>query len=244
MSLLRRQLLSALPALFGLPGVRAAAALRLFGDEGYPPYSWRQQGVAQGLLVERLRGVERRLGERFDVELTGWRRALQLAEQGQGGLLGVSHNAARALWLDYSEPLLIDEVHLVSRRDRGLRVERLDELRGLHIGVGNGVSYGQAFEDALAAGVFAAERDWGALQRLRMVLAGRLDGAMLAGGATALALLLAQDPGLRAQRDALQLSAQPLIRDPLHLGLPKRWAATELLQRINAALRTAGDQPR
>ncbi len=228
--------------LLGLPGsLHAETPLKIYGDDHHPPFTQLLQGRPQGLLVDRLQRASARLEPGIALELTGWRRAMQLAQLGHGGLVGVSYTLARARWLDYSRPLAVDEVHLVSRRDQGLAPTRLQDLQGLRIGVGNGISYGQEFEAALASGLFQVERDWGPLQRLRMVLAGRLHGVLLSGGVQGIAALIAQDAKLSEQREALAVSPRPLLQDPLHLGLPKAWRQAEWLARFDAA---AAEAPR
>lgn len=234
MPLPRRTLLALAAALpLRAPG---AGPLRVLGDHHYPPYSELINGRAVGLLVDGLRRAETRLAQPFALELTGWRRALQEAEtQGRAGLIGVSRTRARALWLDYSAPIETDIVHLVSLRARPHPAESLAELRGLRIGVGNGISHGQDFEDALAAGLFQIDRDWGPVQRLRMLLAGRLDAVLIPGGLVGIEAAISSDAALRAQRDALLIAPRPLIHDPLHLAFPKRMKQQALLERFAAA---------
>lgn len=235
MALSRRTLLALAAAMLPLRA-EAVRPLRVLGDHHYPPFSALVDGRAVGLLVDGLRRAETRLAQPFALELTGWRRALREAEtQGQVGLIGVSFTRDRARWLDYSAPVETDVVHLVSLRARPQEAESLAALRGLRIGVGNGISYGQEFEDALAAGLFQVDRDWGPVQRLRMLLAGRLDAVLIAGGPVGVEAAIATDAALRAQRDALLVAPRPLIHDPLHLAFPKRMRQQALLERVAAA---------
>ncbi|MFN4116961.1 MAG: hypothetical protein ACK4F7_10755, partial [Inhella sp.] len=93
-----------------------------------------------------------------------------------------------------------DVVHLVSLRAHPHTVERLADLRGLRIGVGNGISH--------------------ALQRLRVLIASRLDAVLIPGGLIGIESAIASDPALRAQRDALLIAPRPLVQEPLHLAFP------------------------
>jgi len=232
--LARRALL--LAAATGATAGRGAPAWKVFGSDHYQPFSYNAQGRAQGLLVERLQAAAARSGDRFDVELLAWPRALALAGEAQGGLLGVSYTAERADWLDFSLPLAQDELRLAVRRDRRLDFRSLADLRGLRIGMARGVTGGAAFDAAAAAGEFQLVRDWNAGQRLRALLAGRLDAAVMGSGRWGLEQVVRSTPELAGRRDELTLIERPLLRDALHLAFPKAMRAAALIGRFNAAL--------
>jgi ABC-type amino acid transport substrate-binding protein len=231
----RRQLLIAL----GLTAaaVRAQAALKVFGSDHYAPLLQLQQGKPAGLLADRLRATERLSGDRFEIELLAWPRAVALAGAGSGGLIGVSYTAERADWLDFSVPMHHDELRLLVRSDSRLQFRDIADLRGLRVGMVRGSTGGAAFDAAAAAGEFLLIRDWNAVQRLRALLAGRLDAAVLGNGQLGLDALLRSAPELSARRTELRLLATPLLRDALHLAFPKAMKATAVLTRFNAALR-------
>lgn len=234
-ALARRRLL--LQLALGLPLLaRAERGLKVFGDDHYVPLSYLQQGRASGQLIELLQAAEPALALRFDIELLAWNRAMKFAEQGHGGLIGVSHTRARAAWLDFSAPLYQDHIHLVVRRDRGFTPQGLDGLAGRLIGIGNGVSYGEELEQALASRRLRVTRDWGIQRRLRIVLAGKVDGVFIGSGQAGYEAALRAEPELWARRGELLWLPEPMLRDRLHLAFPKRLQLTELLARFNAAL--------
>jgi ABC-type amino acid transport substrate-binding protein len=186
--------------------------------------------------VERLRATESALALRFDIELLAWNRAMSMAQQGRGGILGVSYTKARAVWLDFSQPLFADDIHVVVRRDSGFQPQQLSDLQGRLIGIGNGVSYGEELEQALAAGQFRVTRDWGIQRRLRILLSGRVDGVFIGGGRAGFDTALRSEAGLWERREELLWLPQPVLRDRLYLGFAKRMGQGALLERFNAAL--------
>jgi polar amino acid transport system substrate-binding protein len=233
MPLTRRPLLA---ATLGAVLPAHASTLRVLGDHYYPPFCELADGKPVGLLIDGLHRAGKRLNQAFQVELTVWRRALHEVQTHEAaGLIGVSYNDERASWLDYSEPIEVDRIYLVSLRSRPHHAESLADLRGLHIGVGNGISHGQAFEAAVASGLFRVSRDWGSVVRLRMLLTGRLDAVMVPGGLKGIQAQIDVEPTLRAQRDAFLISPRALIEDHLHLAFPKRMQQRRLLQRLAAA---------
>jgi len=231
----RRQLLFALAG--GLLGGAARAdSLRVFADEDYYPLIHRQAERPAGLLVERLQRSSAFSGDQFVIELVGLNRALMLAEQGEGGVLGLSYTQERARWLDYSDPLMHDDIAVVVRRGQGFRFRGLPDLYGKTIGLPKGASFGDALEQAIQRGDLKVQRDWALVRRLRMLLAGRLDAAVIGGGALSLQAAIERDPELRGQRERFELLPQPLFLDPLHLGVPKSMQMRALLERLNRAL--------
>ncbi len=235
----RRGLL--LPLALALPpGLRAASSWKVYGSTQYAPFSFLQDGRPSGQLVERLNEIGQRIDERFDLELLPWPRAMALAGEGGGGLLGVSWTAERAIRLDYSLPLMHDELRIAVRADSRLQFRGVADLRGLRVGMVRGATGGKAFDDAVAAGEFQLIRDWNAPQRLRALLAGRLDAAVMGSGQWGLAPVLNEVPELARRRAELRLLEPPLLRDALHLAFPKALRATALLRRFDAVQRQRG----
>lgn len=233
----RRQILAA--ALAGWIGTaaRAGRELMVYGDYRYPPLMHQdERGQAGGLLVEMLQRAEGLTGDHYRLELMAWKRAMSMAERGSGGLLGVSYTQARAVWLDYSQPMYEDNILIVVRRGQAFPYQEVTDLRGKTVGIGNGVSLGEAFEQASTRGLFKTERDWGAEKRLRMLLAGRLDVALIGSGQQGFEAVLRRDPELVARRSEFEVLPVPAARDPVHLAFPKSLQALDVLARFNGVL--------
>lgn len=234
LALPRRRLLVALSTL-GLR-TQAGAPLKVLGDDHYRPLMYLDGGQPAGVLVQMLRDIEPRTGDRYAFEMLAWNQAVLRAERGEGGLIGVSFNQQRARWLDYSDPIYFDDIQVVVRRGHAFPFARLEDLRGKTLGIGNGVSYGDELDQAISSSVFKVVRDWGIDKRLRMLLAGRLDAAFIGNGREGYEAALRLDPAVLARRDELEVLPHPVVHDPLHLGFPKRMQAREALQRANLAL--------
>ena len=244
----RRHLARALLALslgggLGFVGPAQAATLKVFGPANYGGLLRLRAGVASGLLLNQLRRTEALSGDRFEVELTDWLRALRLAEQGQGGLLAVSRTPARERWLAFSKPCWYDQLRLVVRTDSPLDFREVADLKGLRVGMARGTTGGAAFDAAEAAGQLQTVRDaLSAPQRLRALMAGRIDVAVV--GDTYRDALAQVDPAredkARRKNTALRLLPRPLLSDPLHLAFPIAMGAGEVLARFNQALARLG----
>lgn len=232
----RRSLSLALGALVGGAGAASARPLRLFADDSYAPLIHLRQGQPTGLLVDLLQRVQALTGERFELELMSWARALSLAMRGLGGVIGASYTEQRATWLDYSEPVYHDDVQILVRKGDAFPFERLTDLRGRTLGATLGASYGEAVDRACRSRLFTLQRDWGVDKRIRMLLAGRTQGALMGSGPAGVALAFELHPELRALRAEVELLPRPLARDPLYLAFPKSLGQRDAVERFNQAL--------
>lgn len=245
-SVQRRQGLAAALAL-GLscvPGARGQAApWKVYGSDRYEPLLHLRDGQPAGSLVEILKASQRHSGDRFDIELTLWQRALRLAEAGQGGLIGVSRTRERETWLDYSRPIHETTLLLAVRKGETFALRSIADLEGKTLGMAMGTTGGDAFDEAERDGRIRVIRDRGAPQRLLALMAGRLDAAVLSGGSGSLERVVQRMPDPAAARAALEVIESPLLRDRLHLAFPKSLGARPVLNRFNAAVAAQG-QPR
>jgi len=106
-----------------------------------------------------------------------------------------------------------------------------------------GASYGTEVDAAIAAGLFTVDRDANQANRLRKVLARRMDGALIGNGEVGLLAVLHSDSELWAARDQLTTLERPLTRDPLFVAFPLSLKQHDLLEKLNAAfqrLRASG----
>ena len=217
-----------------------ADTLKVFGDDRYAPLVYLQDGRPAGTLVELLRRAEKLTGDRYELELMAWKRAVSLAQRGEGGVIGVSWTQERAQWLDYSVPIYDDAIQILVRKGKGFKFSSLEDLRGKTLGGSAGASYGEAVDAAIAAGQIKVERDWGPERRLRILLAERIDGALIGNGSAGVEALFAQAPELGELRSQTELLPRPLTHDRLHLSFPKSLRAQAALERFNRAAKELG----
>jgi polar amino acid transport system substrate-binding protein len=220
----------------GLGTGAEADTLKVFGDDKYPPVVHLQDGKPAGFLVDILRRAEALTGDRYDIELVPWKRALELAKRGDGGLMGVSWTAERAEWFDYSAPLFNDDIHVVTLKSKAFKLTQLADLKGKTLGGVTGASYGDEVDRAIADGLFRVERDIGVTSRLRKLLRDHVDGALVGNGRAGFEAVLASHPELSAQRAQFVWLPTPVARDRLFLAFPKGMKQQAALARLNAAL--------
>jgi len=221
---------------WGLGTGATADTLKVYGDDKYAPVVHLQDGKPAGFLVDILRRAEALTGDRYDIELVPWKRALELAKRGDGGLMGVSWTAERAEWFDYSAPLFNDDIHVVTLKNKAFKLTQLADLKGKTLGGVTGASYGDEVDRAIADGLFRVERDIGVTSRLRKLLRDHVDGALVGNGRAGFDAVLASHPELSGQRDRFVWLPTPIARDRLYLAFPKAMKQQAALARLNAAL--------
>lgn len=200
----------------------APPPLTLFASENYRPISWiDEQGQARGLALEAIEFVQKDTGIKIHVELLPWNRAYNLAVQGRGGVIGLSYTPERAALFDDSASIYDSGTTLVVHKNRPLTFKTLADLKGKKIGALMGVSYGSEIDQAARNGLFEFVRDTSHVARLKNVLAGRVDAALIANAKTDLGAILAADPQLQARAAEFVVLDQSLGKDPIHVGFRK-----------------------
>lgn len=233
-SLLRKTV--GLLALWAAWGASQAETLVVLGDHAYAPVIHSQNGKPAGLLPAILAHASALTGDHYDLRLSPWKRAYELAARGEGGVVGVSLNQERARSFDFSRPLYDDDIQIVTLKGKTFPYAKLEDLKGKTIGGINGASYGDDVDKAIASGLFTVDRDVGQAGRLRKLLAGRLDAAFIGNGQAGFDSVVASEEELRNNRAQFVVLSTPLTRDPLHLAFPKSMHKRAALDRFDAAL--------
>lgn len=226
-------------ALFAAAGCLACAhaeTLVVLGDDAYAPVVFAKEGKPAGILVQILERAQALTGDRYDIRLSPWKRAYELAARGEGGVVGVSFNQDRAKVFDFSKPFYDDDIQIVTLADKTFGYTQLTDLKGKTIGGVNGASYGEEVDSAIAKGLISVERDVGQAGRLRKLLAGRLDAALIGNGSAGLESVIAADAELKANRNRFIALPKPLTKDPLHLAFAKSMDKSAAIARFDAAI--------
>lgn len=231
-----------------LCSVAQARDLLIVGNNYSAPKIHAEGGQPRGILVDILRYADAAMPEHnLIVHLYPWARAYWMAESGQAGVVGLSWTAERQQIFDYSEPLFYDEVLAVVRRGHEFPFAGIDDLKGRRIGIGAGGSFGEEFEQARQRGLFRVDADNGPVPRLKKLLAGRIDVALINPGMAGLRQAIAQDPELQEHAGDIQALERPLKRDANYLGFNKSLAMGAFLEEFDAVIRHGyenGDIPR
>ena len=214
----------------------SAESLIVYGDDVYAPVIHTDRGKPAGLLPAILKRLERDTGDIYELRLAPWKRAYESSLSGDGGILGVSHTKERAALFDFSKPIYDDDIQVVMLRESAFPFKGLQDLKGKTLGGVQGASYGDEVDRAIVAGLFKVDRDVGQIGRLRKLLAGRLDAALVGNGLAGFDFILNSDEVLRSSRQRFVIAQTPLVRDPLHLAFPKKMLKAEVLARFDAAL--------
>lgn len=210
-----------------------APTLRYCDHPVYPPISWSDAaGSVQGVAPRAVREVAQRLGLALEIVVLGnWQRCLSDAGEGRVDLVIAYRSAEREAQLLFSqEPLLQEEVALFYNRERPLKVRRLEDLAGYRGGLLFGESYGQAF-DQLVAAHGNVERVASNQQNFGKLIRGRID--FIAHERRTGQLFVEYLPG------AERIAMAPLILavDQLHFAISRRSPLVAWQGRIDAELR-------
>jgi polar amino acid transport system substrate-binding protein len=209
---------------------QAAAEVVVALDAQNPPFMYAgRDGQPRGVYPLLLRTLFTQLDVPLRIVCLPWPRALaglDRAEHGVGGLYATAERQARH---DFSQALHIETVKVFARRGALRLFDRIDDLRGLRVGVLRGWSYGDSFDAASRAGLFQAEpvasdvQNFGKLERgfLDVAVAIEQSGdALLAGG---------EFPSVRALPN-------PLTENPTFLAFNKSTQRRPLLARVDEQL--------
>jgi polar amino acid transport system substrate-binding protein len=213
-----------------------AETLVVFGDDSYYPVLHLKSGKPAGILAAVLAAAQELTGDKYELKLSPWKRAYELAVRGEGGVVGVSYNLERAKSFDFSKSIFDDDIQIVTLSTHTFTFTKLDDLKGKVIGGVLGASYGDEVDKAIAGGLFTVERDVGQSGRLRKLLAGRLDAAFIGNGHAGFEGVVNSVDELRANRSKFVILPKPLARDPLHLAFAKSMGKQAALSRFDAAL--------
>ena len=121
-------------------------------NPAYPPYDWslhgkRYHGAAEKLIAHlRLPGVD------FVPVFVPWKRAQEMAKDGQLDLLvNIRDTPQREIWLDFAQtPAFSNPIVIFMRREDQLKPGwQWDELIPLHGGQAAGDSFGSPFDEFL-----------------------------------------------------------------------------------------------
>lgn len=217
-----------------LAGTATAAQtpLRVLTSAQTAPKTYLDHDRPVGYLVEITAEALRRAGYIPDIEALPWARAVAGAVAGEGLIAGFSRTVERDRLFDYSDVVYEDRVVLVTRRGADFPFAGLADLAGRSIGIQRASSYGPELEAVLDQ--FNVVRDNGHCERLKMLDAGRIDGAIVSGGVPAV-LFNAAAAGLDPHD--LVIHPVPIAIDPNYIAIAKSRAdGREIIGRINRAL--------
>jgi polar amino acid transport system substrate-binding protein len=138
-------------ALAGLPLAALGETYSCVSFE-YPPLIHQAAGgPPQGLAVEIVDRVFRKLGDTMQIRIFPWARALAMVGQGNADcIFTLYHAPERELFLDYSNEALVPQIIYFYAR-KGVLVEfdgDMASIKGFSVGTAHQINYGPKFEQA------------------------------------------------------------------------------------------------
>lgn len=121
--------------------------------DDYPPYLYQEDDQPAGLYYQIVTATLTAMGQPYTTELLPFKRGLQQASEGNGIMIGILKNQARAKTLDFSDAFYQEKITLYSNKE-DFFVNTLDDLKGFSIGTLLGWSYGEKFDNAKEAELF------------------------------------------------------------------------------------------
>ena len=226
-------------------GGSAASLVRADGGGGaelqlatqsYPPYMVLRDGEIAGPVVDLVAEAFRRMGRKAAIKAYPWPRALAMLERAKvDGLFTIKKTPERELVLIYpQEPLLAQDFVFFVRKDSNVRFDgNYASIAQSRVGVVLNTSYGQRFDQAVAAGVFSNVVATSDNERLyRMLMGGRID-AMINSRLVGLSLLRKIDP-----QGSIVVSGPPSETTLGYLVFTKQPEATALAHAFDQAMQS------
>jgi polar amino acid transport system substrate-binding protein len=153
----------------------------IYADDGYPPYSYGENGEASGIYTAILnKAFERMPQYRVTLVPVPWKRGLRLLESGQGFALYPPYfRPEERPYIRYSEPILDEQVVVFCNRfttaNRNLK-NWPDDYTGLTIGTNAGFLLGgKEFDRYVAAGKIVRDSGTSSHGSVLKMISGRND---------------------------------------------------------------------
>ncbi len=218
--------------LCALPSLALAVepGLRIGFDAASVPTMYADaKGAPAGIYPAIVRTAFERMGEPVELVVEPFKRLVAEMLAGRAAAGAVVRTPERLAVADYSSDYFTEHLSLFQRADAARQVSTVDDLRGLTVGVIRGWSYGEAFDSARAQRLFSVDETDSDAKNFSKLQLGRLDAVL----ATELAGRLLLVDALAGQ---IVAAPRSLVSIGIALAIPKRLAATRLLQRFDEAV--------
>ncbi|MEH6627138.1 MAG: transporter substrate-binding domain-containing protein [Motiliproteus sp.] len=216
-----------------------AETLVLWGNDRKAPkiYLDSQTNGAKGILVDIAELIFLQTGDQVVFKLSPWARAFAEAKSAEQnvGIIGIKKTTERETLFDFSEPIYDDVNYLIALKSSHLQLRKLEDLKGLSVSYNRGAYYGPEFE--IAKQHFSDAADSNNEIRLRRLLLGRIDAAMLGGpGRVGLDMVVNAHEDLKSNADKFVVI--PIeFKNPDHIAFAKGSGSEKYLEKINKAIR-------
>jgi polar amino acid transport system substrate-binding protein len=207
----------------------AAGNIIVHIDAYNPPNMYIEDGKPSGLYANIIKAISEQMGQPIDIVAVPWKRALEAAQIGVGGIGGFYKTPERSALFDYSHEIYAEQLRVFVKRGHQFEFKGIPDLEGKKIGVILGWSYGTNFDTAQKNGalkVFPVNRDELNFKKLDE---GRLD-CVIASRESGLYQITAG-----GYADIYPLEKAVLV-NPTYVAFSKQSQMLHFLSRFNVAL--------
>lgn len=162
----------------------AAEKVTIYGDDGYPPYSYLDSATntPKGIYVEILQRAFAKMPEyEVEIKLYPWKRGLDMIQTGKGlAMFPPYFSEERSSWMDLSEPILAERIMVFGTAEKLKGKSKWPEdFYGSKIGLNAGFNPlsmgGKGFAEAIKEGKLILDEGKDNETCLKKMSAGRSD---------------------------------------------------------------------
>lgn len=229
-----------LPLILAMPA-RAAADARVL-VEHWPPWlvahDPEQKVVTDGVAVELVREIFRRLDVPLEFRNVPWQRALVRLEEGTADAMPlISRTGDRSRYIAFTDPLYTDELILVAAAGENTEAvcdwSHPGALKGRTVGTVRNYVYGDQWASFVETHQFETAEANNDLTNLKKVAGGRLDFTV-----QYYSFLKSSVANDEVPADKLAICPEPIERIPLRLGISRQSPLANRLDEFNRALKS------
>ncbi len=119
----------------------AVQTVEILGDKSYPPYSYKEDGLAKGVYVDIIQAAVDKMPQ-YDVKfrMIAWKRSIALVKKGKAiGFFPPYYSKDRSRWSRFSEPILSEKsnVYALAKTLKG-RSKFPEDFFGLTVCINKG----------------------------------------------------------------------------------------------------------
>jgi len=127
--------------LFNQNPIFAKQQVIIYGDDNYPPYSYKENGVAKGIYVDILKKAFSQIKNyNVTIKMVPWKRGLNYIKTGKGiAIFPPYFIDKRTTWMLYSEPILQEQVVVFGTAEKLKgKVKWPEDFYGFTFGINRG----------------------------------------------------------------------------------------------------------
>ncbi len=130
-------------------GISVNAQNITLGYVDFPPYEFNISGKPDGIMVKIVETVFQKADIPLELQFFPFKRAYEYAKEGKSnGLFNFYKTEERLRFFDYTEPIIENPLVFFVRRDAVVKFDKLEDLKGLIVGVMRGYTYGRDFDES------------------------------------------------------------------------------------------------